>query len=211
MAHLAHQHGLQLISLNDISPELHRVLGLRPCLYPPLYDREHILVGLEGDLGAAVALFALDRLLGSPLFFAEFWYWDETENVLVGGHAGVQNPAVGVKTWITQDYEFCQSDASDGAHYQFVARPGRVTLLQVRGTPAGWQAIAAGGECIETEPWLEGYPHAVIRLDVPIGRFLQTAAQAGTTQHFVMAYGDALPEVEVLCRMLKIPLARCEA
>ena len=99
-----------------------------------------------------------------------------------------------------------QSDASEGAHYQFVARAGRVTLLQIRCTSQGWQALAAGGECIETEPWLEGYPHAVIRLDVPVARFLKSAAQAGTTQHFAMAYGDDLAEIEILCKMLKISL-----
>jgi L-fucose isomerase-like protein len=208
LAHLAVDHHLHLLSFNDISPELHSTLGFRPCLYPGLLDDEGILVGLEGDLGAACAVFALDRLTGSPVFFVEFWYWDIGNNLIVGGHAGVQNPRIANTGQVSldRDFEYAQSDLSAGAHYQFVARSGRVTLFQLRGTPTGWQAIVASGAAVETEPWLEGYPHAVIRLDVPVSEFVRRAAAVGTTQHFAMAYGDVLPELQALCKILKVPL-----
>ena len=147
LAHLAQDHKLDVISLNDINPELHRVLGMRPCLYPPLLQEIDAALSLEGDLGAATALFILRCLAGDPLFFVEIWFWDEVENVIVGGHAGVQNPQVARDgcVWISFDYEYAQSDAYRGVHFQFVARAGPVTLLQLRGTPHGWQAIATIG------------------------------------------------------------------
>ena len=139
LANLARDHRLDLLSLNDIAPELHEVLGLRPCLYPPLLQEAGISIGLEGDLGAGTALFILQCLAGPPLFFVEIWFWDEVDNVIVGGHAGPQDPRAGRagETWISHDFEFAQSDRSEGAHLQFVAHPGRVTLLQLRGTPGG--------------------------------------------------------------------------
>jgi hypothetical protein len=159
-------------------------------------------------LGAAVALLVQHVFFPGPLFFVEFWYWDEAENTIVGGHAGLQDPAVAIPgtAWISPDLEFAQSDAYRGAQLQFVARPGSVVLFQVRGTPSGWQAIVVGGKSIETEPWLEGYPHAAIRLNVPVNRFLNRVAKVGSTQHWIMAYGDSTSEIRALCELLNIPL-----
>lgn len=208
LARLAVERHLDVLSFNDIAAETHITLGLRPTLYPPLFEQSGVLVGLEGDLGAATALFILHHLSGSACLFTEFWFWDEAENILIGGHAGPQNPAVAApgKAWISQDYEYAQSDLSEGAHIQFVARPGRVTLLQLRGTPGGWQAIAASGEALDSPPRLEGYPHAVVRLDAPIDRFVRRVAQVGSTQHWIMAYGAVLPQVSALCELLGVPL-----
>jgi L-fucose isomerase-like protein len=208
MALLAIDQRLDIISLNDIAPELHEALGLRPCLYPPLLAEAGIVIGLEGDLGAATALFVLQRLCGSPAFFVEIWFWDEAENIVVGGHAGPQDPRTARpgQAWISHDFEFAQSDRSEGAHFQFVARPGRVTLLQLRGTPSGWQAILAGGEAVDTDPWLEGYPHAAVHLDAPVDRFVRQVAAVGSTQHWIMAYGDATAEVKAFCRLANVPL-----
>jgi hypothetical protein len=209
LAHLAAAHRLDVLSFNDIDPGIHSALGLRPALYPPLFEQAGILVGLEGDLGAASAMFILHHLTASPCLFTEIWFWDEAENIIVGGHAGPQNPALASagKAWISQDYEYAQSDPTEGAHLQFTARPGRVTLLQVRATPTGWQAIIATGEALDSPPRLEGYPHAVIRLDATIDQFVRQVAEVGSTQHWIMAYGDALPEVAALCESLGVPLA----
>jgi len=48
LAHLADARNLDLVSMNDISPELHRVLGLRPCLYPDLLYEKGIQASLKG-------------------------------------------------------------------------------------------------------------------------------------------------------------------
>ena len=149
-----------------------------------------------------------DRLAGSACLFTEFWFWDESENIVVGGHAGPQNPALASpgQAWISQDYEYAQSDRTEGAHLQFVARPGRVTLLQLRGTPGGWQAMVATGEALDSPPRLEGYPHAVVRLDVSVDRFVRQAARVGSTQHWIMAYGEVMAEVIAFCELAGIPL-----
>ena len=207
---LALQQRLDLLSLNDISPELHNVMGLRPCFAPPRLPGEPgLLYGLEGDLGAATAMLALNRLAGGPLFFVEFWFWDEPNNLLVGGHAGLQDPqlARAGELFISHDYEYCNSDQTEGAHFQFACRPGRVSLLQLRYTAQGsWQALACTGQVVDQAAWIEGYPHAIIRPDLPVLDFFRQAAQVGTTQHWAMAYGDALPAIRAWCRLQKINL-----
>jgi hypothetical protein len=209
LGRLAEEHGLDVLSLNDISPELHASFGLRPCLSPyRRTGRTAALFGLEGDLGAASAMLALDRLTGSPVFFTEFWFWNEAENLLVGGHAGIQDPRAARpgEAYISRDYEYSQSDPTEGAHFQFACRPGRITLLQLRWTPRGWQALACTGEVVDQPAWIEGYPHAVIRPDVPVLDFFRQAAEVGTTQHWIMGYGDALPGIRAWCRLEKVAL-----
>jgi L-fucose isomerase-like protein len=209
LGRLARDRRLDLLSMNDISAELHQALGLRPCFYPPQSaDGPETLYGLEGDLGAATAVFVLQRLTGSPVFFTEFWFWDEATNLMVGGHAGLQDPrcARPGEAWISHDFEFCQSDATEGAHFQFACRPGRVTLLQVRWTPNGWQTICAGGEVADMPPWIEGYPHAILRPDVEALEFIRQAAEVGTTQHWAIAYGDARAAVRAWCRLENVAL-----
>jgi L-fucose isomerase-like protein len=208
LAHLALDSDLDLLCLEDITPELHTALGLRPCLYPPLLSEGGCALSLEGDLGAATAQFILRRLSGGPTLFVEFWYWDEVQNVIVGGHAGAQDPRLAQpgSLWISQDYEFAQSDRSRGAHFQFIARPGRVTLLQLRCTPTSWQALLVGGEALDGPPRLEGYPHAAIRLDISLDDFVRRVARLGATQHWIMAYGDLQAELRALFELLDVPL-----
>ena len=208
LARLAQSRALDLLSLNDTSDELHATLGLRPCLYAEFLRQSGIRIGLEGDLGAATALLAQSAFTDGSLMFTEFWYWDEEQNTLVGGHAGLQDPSLALPgaAWIGMDYEYAQTDRFAGAHFHFVARPGEVTLLQIRGTPEGWQAAVVSGEALPSEPRLEGYPHAVVRLAPPLDKFLRSMAKVGSTQHWIMAYGNTAPEARALCRLLRIPL-----
>lgn len=208
MAHLAVDRGLDLLSLNDIADELHDVLGLRPCLYPSLFEENNVLVGMEGDLGAATAMFVLNRLCGGPVMFAETWYWDEEDNTILAGHAGPQDPGLAREgsLLIAHDYEFAQSDQTEGAALLFVARAGRGTLFQLRCTPTGWQGIVATGEALDSEPRMEGYPHLVFRPDVAVVDFLYQVAAVGTTQHWGFAYGDVRPEIADFCQEAGINL-----
>jgi L-arabinose isomerase len=213
IARLAVDKRLDALAFNDIAQELHDVMGMRPCLYPPLFDQAGIAVGIEGDLGSTVAMHLMSRLTGAPAFYAEMWFWDEADNAMLMGHAGLENPALARpgSVTITRDYEYAQTDRWEGAHFQFVTRPGRVTVLQLRGTPTGWQAIAMAGQALDSEPRVEGYPHAVVRLDVPLADFLRRAAAVGTTQHWAVGYGDVMPEIRAMCQLARIPLESISA
>lgn len=208
LAHLAVEYRLDVLSLNESSVELQRAFNMRPGLYPDLLEPLPVLFQPEGDLGAATANYILHHLTGSPTMFLEIWFWDEARNQIIAGHAGLQNPllAEANTAWISQDFEFQHSDASEGAQFQFVARPGRVTVFQVRSTPKGWQAIALSGVCLEGRPWVQGYPHVILRLDTMIDHFLNRLSAIGASQHWIMAYGSVIEELEAFCEMANIPL-----
>jgi L-fucose isomerase-like protein len=208
LAGLAVDYRLDVLALNDASPELQRMFKMRPSLYPDLLEPQEALFQPEGDLGAATASLVLHWLTGSPTMLLEMWFWDEAKNQIVGGHNGMQNPrlAAGPSWVISPDLYFCRPHESEGAQIQFMARPGRVTLFQLRSTPKGWQAIAASGVCLEGQPWADACPHAVVRLDGQIDQFLKLVASVGATQHWILAYGSVLDELEAFCQIASIPL-----
>ncbi len=210
LGRLADEHRLDVLSFNDTANELHAVCGLRPCLFPPqAAGPQARLFGLEGDLGAALALRVQSLLAGGPVFFVEFWFWDEAHNLMVGGHAGLQDPQAARpgEAYISQDYEYCQTDPTEGAHFQFACRPGRVTLLQLRWTAQGvWQAIVCSGEVVDQPAWIEGYPHAVFKPDVNVLDFFRQAATVGTTQHWILAYGDVRESIAAWCKLANVSL-----
>jgi len=208
LSQLASTYRLDVLAVNDAAPELQRTFHMRPGLYPDLLEPSNVLFQSEGDLGAATANFVLQRLTGSPTMLLELWSWDEPRNQIVGGHAGLQNPAIAEpdQVLVTCDYDLCRPEGCEGVQYQLIARPGRMTLFQLRSTPKGWQAIAASGVCLESQPWVDGYPHAILRLDGQIEHFLNRVAAVGATPHWVMAYGSVLNELEAFCQMQKIPL-----
>ncbi len=208
LAQLAADAHLDVLAVNSSSSELLRAFGLRPALYPILDEPSATLFQPEGDLGAATANYILRHLTGSPTLFFELYFWDGPKNQIIGGHSGLQNPAIADprEMWFGRDYDLYPSGPPEGAQPQFIAREGRVTLFQLRSTPSGWQAVAASGICLEEQPWLEGPPHAVLRLDASISHFLNRVAEVGVTQHWIMAYGSVLHEIEAFCQVAKIPV-----
>jgi len=185
-----------------------RLLQMRPALYPGLEDEEQALYLPEADLGAAAASLVLHWLTGSPVMLLEMWTWDGPRNQMIGGHYGMQDPQMARpgQAWVSPDTYFSHPLESEGAQIQFIARPGRVTLFQVRCTPRGWQGVAASGMCLDSMPWTETCPHAVVRLDANIDQFLRRIAALGVSQHWAMAYGSVLPEIEAFCQMSNISL-----
>jgi L-fucose isomerase-like protein len=211
LAQLAVDYRLDVVSLNGLSVEMRSAFNLRPALYPTALDAwipANVLFHPEGDLGAATASYILHCLSGSPTMLLELWSWDEALNQLFGGHGGMQNPAMAAskQVWITHDYDICHPEGTGGAQFQFIAREGRVTFFQLRSTNKGWQAIAASGMCLEGSPFVEGCSHAIIRLDASVGHFLNKVAEVGATQHWILAYGSVLHELEAFCQMEKIPV-----
>lgn len=211
---VAQDYRFDTVVVNDTLPELVNTFQMRPGLYPveppPSNGADPVkpLFLPAGDLAAATAAYILNRLTGSEIMFMELWFWDEARNQIIGGHAGLQNPALADhgQVCIMEDTDFCRPDGTEGAQIQMLARPGRVTLFQLRSTPNGWQAVAATGVCLEGQPWVEGLPHAILRLDVPINHFLNVLSTVGTSPHWVMAYGSVLHEIEAFCQMQQVPL-----
>jgi hypothetical protein len=106
--------------------------------------------------------------------------------------------------FISGDYECTRNDPDGGAQLEFATRPGRVTLLQMRSTPKGCKATAVSGIALESDPWIEGIPHAVVRLYCSIDNFLYMLAHSGAGEYWVMTYGSYLEELKAFFELKAI-------
>jgi len=204
LALLAERHTLDALAIDDGNGELHRLFGLRPCLYvPALFARA--VVSMEADLGGAVAMLALRELAGKAPMYAEIFTYDKEENVLLMGHAGIHDVAGLVdgaaEILLEPDGEYAESEP-DSAWMSFRARGGRVTMLSVFCDRDRFKLIASHGEALQGPRVLLGSPHIVVRAATPLPEFFVRAVRTGMTQHWAVAHAQVLPELAMLAEIL---------
>ena len=207
LADLARGLGLDALALEDVGNELHRVVGLRPCLTPPgLYDQA--VVSMEADVGASVGLWVLRTLTQETPMYTEVLTLDAAANTLIVGHAGMHNAPALVDdpgdVLIEPDGEYAESEP-DSAWMRFRVKGGRVTLLNVFCDTSGFRLTIVRGKALSGPLRLLGSPHAVVRLAMPLPAFFERAFRVGVTQHWAIVHADAVDELVSLADILGIP------
>jgi hypothetical protein len=206
--HIAERYRLDLFAVPDQPKGLRGTIQVSPGLPPDPLEKNQIAYQSEFNLGLSLAHLILRRLSGSAALLMQIWFWDKATNIIVGGHSGIQSLAVAdPKQACLVKSTYCEDeDCMEGAQLNYIAHSGRVTLLQLRPAPGGWRGIALSGFCLESDPWMEGIPHAVVRLDGTIEYFLEEVARLGASRDWVMAYGDVSSQLQAVCEMMGINL-----
>ncbi len=208
LAEFVKQHHLDALAIEDVGEEMHRVLGLRPCLAVPALFEE-VVVSMEAEIGGAVALLMLQQLTGgSPVMYTELFTVDPSENCLLLGHAGMQDSRLAndpSEVLLEPDGEYLESEP-DSAWMSFRARGGTVTLLSVFCDRERFKLVIARGEALPGPRRLLGSPHAVVRLETPLASFITRALHTGMTQHFGLVHGDVSADLKILAEILDLEL-----
>jgi L-arabinose isomerase len=205
LAKIIEDQQLDAVSIGDCDDELHAVLKCRPCLYLPSVFERGVVVGSEGDLRGILAQLILARLSGSPTLFTEIFTYDEQQNQILVGHAGMHDIRLAgdrSAVAITPDYEYPREEA--GVWMAFSVKPGPVTLLSITSDQRGFHFVAIKGEALPAKGRLQGYPNALIKLEMPLRSFFATTTAIGTTQHWALVPGDLTRSISRLADILGI-------
>lgn len=196
------------LALSDLIPELHEVVGLRPCLYTEKLAKSDIVIGNEGDLGGTTAMFILNKLTGNPVMFTEIFNLDYDTNTIGTGHAGPSNYLLSQsddQVTITPDLELMDATSDIGGVWmEFIGKPGRVTILGFICTLDNFQMTILNGDSLGGKPRFDGYPHYAIRIDPELKDFLNLIAVNGASQHWTVVNGDVKEELSYLAEMLGV-------
>jgi L-fucose isomerase-like protein len=203
---IAAEENLAGIALNDLAPSVHEALGMRPCLSDPALCNRGVVVSMEADAAACVAMAGLRRLCGSAPFYSEMYNAGLADGTLLMGHAGWHDPAVrdhAAPASIVPDEEYRHADRLPGAAMVFKVAPGPVTAVNAvwRGGRLAWTALE--GESLKGPPRLEGACHLVFRTEEPVPSLLDRLVARGVSQHWVVVPGHRAVEVEAMVRWME--------
>jgi L-fucose isomerase-like protein len=204
LAALAEKEDIGVLSIEDLHPELHRLLKTRPCLWVPELARRGTVVAMENDLFSALGMWLAMRIGGSSPMYTEIFTFDREENCLLFGHAGMQDTALAGENPIdlVPDAEYQAVDEVEGAWLQFAARPGRITAVSLFADRDVYRIACVKGEVLPQSDKLAGFAHALVRIDRPLEAFFEEAGRLGMTQHFAVTYDEVAPGLARLARVL---------
>ncbi len=202
---------LDALAIEDVGEELHRVVGLRPCLSTPeLFERA--VVSMEAEVGGAVALLILRGLTGlpaaspMPVMYTEVFTYDLADNALLLGHAGIQDARLAespAEILLEPDGEYLESEP-DSAWMSFRTKGGPVTLLSVFCDVDRFKLVIACGEAVPGPRRLLGSPHAWVRLQIPLASFFEQCLRTGMTQHWALVHAEVVDELLALADILPV-------
>jgi L-fucose isomerase-like protein len=200
---LVEKENLGAVAIEDLHPELHELLGTRPCLWVPGLRERGAVVGMEADVLSVLGLWLARNLGESTPMYTEVFTYDQEANCLLLGHAAMHDPELAGSNEITivPDREYEASDPLEGAWTHFTAKPGAVTLVSLFGRGDAYRVFCIRGETLPTREKLAGFAHALVRIETPVARFFETAGRLGMMQHFALSYEDVAGGLETLCRL----------
>lgn len=200
LSNMYFKYGLSALALNDVCDELHRNVGLRPCLYPEVYNSKGAIIGFEGDVACTMAMYIMYLFTRKPAGFTEILNFNPREGTVNAGHPGPNNPRLAAsygEVNIVPDVEYMDSafEYAGSATLELIGAPGRVTMVNLLDVGDEIQMIVARGNSLGGHKRLPAFPHFCIKTDVPVLEFLEKVIKAGSTQHFAVIHADIVNEL----------------
>lgn len=207
---LVQEHGLGVVGIQDLDPELHQLAGTRPCLCPPACTELGVAFAMEGDVNTGLGLLAGRSVAGVPGMYTEILTYDPRQNILLMGHAAVHDPRLAAEDGATlvPDEEYRQSDRVEGAWFEFVMAPGPVTCVNLYDTGQGYRMTVFEGVSRGGPRRAQGYAHAIVRPDAGVEELVMTLASMGMTQHYGIVPGHVAGALEKWAWLMGIAFRR---
>ncbi|MCL4417978.1 MAG: hypothetical protein M1365_15055 [Actinobacteria bacterium] len=213
LANMYIKYKLNALALNDVCDELHRNVGLRPCLYPEIYNEIGAVIGFEGDIACTLAMYMLYLFTKKPIGFTEILNFNPQENTVNAGHPGPNNPLLAQSykdITIVPDVEYMDSDYenANSATLELIAAPGKVTMVNILDIGDNIQMIVSSGISLGGHKRLTAFPFLLNLLMLPVLEFLEKVIKAGSTQHFAVVHADVIEELIDLCNILDFKVVK---
>ena len=184
-------------------PEFFTDLGCAACGAMSLLTDEGIPCSCEADVNGTITQLLLQWVSGQPAFGTDVVAFDLQEDSAVVWHCGLAplsmaDPAVQPRATI-------HSNRHLPLLMEFPLRPGRVTLARLSEATGSYRLVVGSGEMLRAPMSFSG-TSGVLRFDTPARRILDTLLGEGLEHHVSLTYGDHVPALLALARMLDLPV-----
>lgn len=183
--------------------DLVEAYGIAGCGVVSILNDRGIYTGCEGDIMGTITMLIARRITGIHPFLTDFVAVDRDTNAGLMWHGGCA--PIGLADPQQPKHLFSHFAGGKGVTAGFGLKPGRVTLLRLGDDGRNLRMLATTATAIETEMEVRGTLSRV-KFDKDGMEFLNEILNNGWEHHLVMAYGEILPELEMLARALQIPM-----
>ncbi|MBI5303252.1 MAG: hypothetical protein HY868_14050 [Chloroflexi bacterium] len=183
--------------------DLVEAYGIAGCGVVSILNDRGIYTGCEGDIMGTITTLIARRLTGIHPFLTDFVSVDQESNTGLMWHGGCG--PVGLADPKQPTHLFSHFAGGKGVTAGFALKPGRVTLLRLGDDGRNLRMLATTATALDTEMVVRGTLSRV-KFDNDGTAFLDEILSNGWEHHLVMAYGEIVPELEMLARVMKVPL-----
>ena len=198
----AHEEGLGGLAVR-CWPEFFTELGCAACGAMSLLSDDGMPCSCEADVNGTITQLMLQWISGEAAFGTDVVAFDLEEDVAVVWHCGLAplsmaDPAVHPRATI-------HSNRKLPLLMEFPLKPGRITFARLSEATGSYRLVVGSGEMLRAPMSFTG-TSGVLRFDRPAAKVLDTLLGEGLEHHISLTYGDHVPTVLALAKMLDLPV-----
>ena len=186
-------------------PEFFTELGCAACGAMSLTSNDMTPCSCEVDVNGTITQLILQGCSGEPAFGSDLVAFDVDEDVAVLWHCGLAPLSMADPS--VQPEATIHSNRKLPLLMQFPLKPGRITLARLSEATGEFRLVIAAGEMVQAPPSFTGTT-GTLRFDSGAAQVMDTLMREGLEHHLSLTYGDHVEALEMLARMLEIPILR---
>jgi L-fucose isomerase-like protein len=184
-------------------PEFFTDLGCAACGAMSMLSDALTPCSCEADVNGTVTQLMLQWISGKPAFGTDIVSFDLEDDTVVVWHCGLAplsmaNPEVRPRATV-------HSNRQLPLLMEFPLKPGRVTVARLSEATGGYRLAVGGGEMLRAPMSFSG-TSGVLRFDRPAQQVLDTLLGEGLEHHVTLTYGNHVPALVALAKMLDLPV-----
>jgi L-fucose isomerase-like protein len=157
----------------------------------------------EADVNGTITQLILQLLSGEPAFGTDVVSFEADENLAVIWHCGLAPLSMADPSFKPRGA--IHSNRLLPLLLEFPLKPGRVTMARLSEAGGEYRLVVGGGEMIRAPLSFSGTAGA-LRFDRPALEVADQIIREGLEHHVAITYGDVVPELLALARILDLPV-----
>jgi L-fucose isomerase-like protein len=195
-------HGLEGLAVR-CWPEFFEKLGCSACGALSMAADQGIACSCEVDVLGTLTQLILQTLSGTPALGADLVGFDLEDNTAAIWHCGMA-PASMANPKYTKEAT-THSNRGLPLLMQFPLKPGIITLARLTQADEQIKLIISSGEMLDRARPFTG-TCGVLQFEHPANQVLETIMTIGMEHHISFTYGNFLAELEVIAKLLALPI-----
>lgn len=181
-------------------------LHTTPCAVLGRLIDEGLPIACEGDVDAAITMFAETAITGKATFITDLIDINEDENYLTFWHCG--NAAPSLHACPDQALMCNHPLAGQGTAFRSVLKEGKVTVARFCNIEGAYKLFMMRGVARQTDMYTPGCM-VNVTVETPVKQCIYRIIEEGVPHHYSIVWEDIAEEMITLCKLLNIEVVEC--